>query len=434
MSKTVIVMKREFLEFVQTKTFIIMTLIGPLLIVGFIALEIFIITRGGGGAYTMAIVDQSEEKVGVALQTALATARDRMGKPVTFKLSRLEPVDLKAARDSLDQLVTADSLGGYLVIPVDVIAGGTVNYYGKNATNEGLTRTVETALNKVVQTARLGREGIDPGKVNEALKSVPFKSEKTAGGGMRGSAIAAQGMAMLMGFAIYLVIALYGAAIMNGVLEEKRDKIVEVIVSSVRAPQLLIGKVMGIGGAGLLQMLVWAASVGLALKYAGSIADLLRLGPEKTAMLQGVTAALPKVPLSVGVVFILFFVGGFLIYSTLYAVIGSLATTNQEAQQMVFPAILPLVIGFLMANTALQNADAPVAKVGSLIPLTSPMVMPVRAVLGAATTFEIALSFVLVVATAFAILWLSGKVYRIGIFATGKRPTMREVARWIRTA
>lgn len=434
MSKTAVVMKREFLEFVQTKTFVIMTLIGPLLIVGFMALQIFIVTRGGGGAYTMAIIDQSEEKVGVALQTALATARDRMGKPVTFKLSRLETVDLKAARDSLDKLVTADSLGGYLVIPVDVVAGGTVNYYGKNATNEGLTRTVEAALTKVVQTARLSREGIDPAKVNAALKSVPFRSEKTAGGGMRGNALAAQGMAMLMGFAIYLVIALYGAAIMNGVLEEKRDKIVEVIVSSVRAPQLLIGKVLGIGGAGVLQMLVWAASVGLALKYAGSIAELLNLGPEKTAMMQSITAALPKVPLSVGVVFILFFIGGFLIYSTLYAVIGSLATTNQEAQQMVFPAVMPLIIGFLMANTALQNADAPVAKVGAMIPLTSPMVMPVRAVLGAATTLEIALSFLLVVATAFAILWLSGKVYRIGIFATGKRPTMREVARWIRTA
>jgi ABC-2 type transport system permease protein len=251
---------------------------------------------------------------------------------------------------------------------------------------------------------------------------------------MKGNAGAAQLMAALMGFAIYLVIALYGAAIMNGVLEEKRDKIVEVIVSSVRAPHMMIGKVLGIGGAGLLQMLVWVGSVGLAIAYAGALVTLFRLDPEKAKMVTGFVEALPDVPLSVGIVFLMFFVGGFLIYSTMYAAIGSIATTNQEAQQLVFPAILPLVIGFLMANTALRDADAQMAVVGSWIPFTSPLVMPVRAVLGSATTFEIIGSFVLLIATAYVMLWLAGKVYRIGIFATGKRPTMKEVARWLRAA
>lgn len=435
MSKTMIIMKREFLEFVQTKTFIIMTLIGPLLIAGFLALEVFILTRGGGGEYTISIVDQTPDKLGIALENELKNARGRMGKPLVFHTTRIEqPANLQAARDSLDQLVAADSLGGYVVIPAGVLGGETVNYYGKNATNEGVTSAVSQSMETVVHTTRLSREGIDPTKVAGALKDVPFRAEKTAGGGMKGNAMAAQIMAMIMGFAIYLVIALYGAAIMNGVLEEKRDKIVEVIVSSVRAPQLLIGKVLGIGGAGLVQMLVWAVSVGLAIAYAGSIATVLNLSPERAAMINALTAAIPKVPLSVGVVFLLFFAGGFLIYSTIYAVIGSIATTNQEAQQLVFPAIMPLVIGFLMANTAMQDADAQMAVVGSMIPFTSPMVMPVRAVLGSATTIEIALSFVLLVATAFLMLWLSGKIYRVGIFATGKRPTMKEVARWVRAA
>lgn len=435
MSKTLVVMKREFLEFVQTKTFIVMTLIGPLMIAGFLALEIFILTRGGGGEYTMVVIDQTSEHIGAALEKEVASARGALGKPITINISRIEqPANLQVVRDSLDKRVAKDSLGGYLVIPAGVLAGQQVNYYGKNATNETLTRVVEKSVQSVVQTTRLGKEGIDPSKVAAALRDVPFKAEKTAGGGMKGNAFAAQMMAMIMGFAIYLVIALYGAAIMNGVLEEKRDKIVEVIVSSVRAPQLLIGKVLGIGGAGLVQMLVWATSVGLVIAYAGSIATMLNLSPEKAAVVNGITAAIPKVPLSVGIVFLLFFVGGFLIYSTIYGVIGSLATTNQEAQQMVFPAILPLVIAFLMANTALQNADSQMAKIGSLIPFTSPLVMPVRAVLGSATTIEIALSFVLVVATAFVMLWLAGKVYRVGIFATGKRPTMKEVARWIRAA
>ena len=196
----------------------------------------------------------------------------------------------------------------------------------------------------------------------------------------------------------------------------------------------MIGKVLGIGGAGFLQLLVWVVCAGLVIAYAGSIATLFHMSPEKAAVLTGIAKAMPKVPLSVGVIFLVFFMGGFFIYSTVYATIGSIVTTNQEAQQLVFPAIMPLVIGFLMANTALQNPDAGMAVAGSLIPFTSPMVMPIRAVVGSASNLEILLSIVLLLVTGFAMLWLAGKIYRIGIFATGKRPTMKEVGRWIRAA
>jgi ABC-2 type transport system permease protein len=263
---------------------------------------------------------------------------------------------------------------------------------------------------------------------------VRLHAEKTGKRGMQGSAQAGRVLGFLMGFAIYLVIALYGASIMNGVLEEKRDKIVEVIVSSVRARELMIGKVTGIAGSGLLQMLVWVLCVALVLTYASSIAAILHLSPEKTAALTSITNNLPRVPLSVGLIFLLFFTGGFFIYSTIYATIGSIATTNQEAQQLVFPAIMPLVFGFLMANTALVNPDASMAVAGSLIPFTSPMVMPIRASVGSADYLQVALSFALLVITSFLMLWLAAKIYRIGIFATGKKPTMKELARWIRTA
>lgn len=434
-NKTFVIMKREFIAFVQGKTFIVMTLLGPLLIAGFIALEVFILTRGGGGEYSMVIIDESVTNTGSRIETALANARGFMGKTVKFDLKRFDqPANIASLRDSLDQRVTADSLGGYLVIPAGVMTGETVRYFGKDATNQDLTQLLETTVQKTVQSARLEAEGIDPNKVQGALARVPFEAEKTSGRGLQGSAAAASIMAAIMGFAIYLVIALYGAAIMNGVLEEKRDKIVEVIVSSVRAPQIVIGKVLGIGAAGFLQMLVWVISVALVITYAGAIATLLNLGPEKAAQIDGLVAALPNLPLSVGLVFLLFFLGGFLIYSAIYASIGAIVTTMQEAQQLVFPAIMPLVIGFLLANTALRNADATSAVVGSWIPFTSPLVMPVRAVLGSATGLEIAGSFALLVVTAFAMLWIAGKIYRVGIFATGKKPSMKEVARWIRAA
>lgn len=435
MSKTAIIIKREFLEFVQTRTFLIMTLLGPLLIAGFIAIEFFILTRGGGGAYTISVIDDSPDLVGQKVEVALRNAKGFMGKAVSFRITRFDqPANVLALRDSLDKQITAKSAGGYLVIPKGVLGGETVHYYGKDATNSDLTRTLAHVVETVVQSARLGREGIDPTKVAAALQPVPFEAEKTSGGGLRGSAGAAQVMATLMGFAIYLVIALYGQAIMNGVLEEKRDKIVEVIVSSVPAPKIVIGKVLGIGGAGLVQMMVWVISVGLAITYAGSIAALLHVSPEKAREIAGLVAALPRVPLSVGIVFLMFFVGGFLIYSSIYASIGAIVTTTQEAQQLIFPALMPLIIGFLMANTAMRNADAQTAIVGSFIPFTAPLVMPVRAVLGSASTLDIAISFALVIGTAFLMLWLSGKIYRVGIFATGKRPTMKEVARWVRAS
>ncbi|HUP90336.1 MAG TPA: ABC transporter permease, partial [Longimicrobiales bacterium] len=222
MSKTTMIMKREFLEFVRGKTFIIMTLIGPLLIAGFIALEFFILTRGGGGEYTMAIIDHSNEAIGQKVDAALHQARGFNNKDVVFRIARFEkPANVKQLRDSLDKRVGADSLGGYMVIPAGVLTGETTHYYGKNATNQDLTRTLESTLEQVVQSTRLGKQGIDPTKVAAALAPVELEAEKTSGGGMQGSAKAAQLMAMLMGFAIYIVIAIYGAAIMNGVMEEK---------------------------------------------------------------------------------------------------------------------------------------------------------------------------------------------------------------------
>jgi ABC-2 type transport system permease protein len=437
MSKTLVVMKREFLEFVQTKTFVIGTLLGPVLMVGFFALQIFILTRSGGGAHEIAIVDQTEAGIAPQFSQTLAAIGANMpiGKPTEYRTTVLaRPANLEQLRDSLDARIEADSLDGYLIIPPGIMASDTAQYFGRNATSQTVVGQIRSALQNTVQSARLQGQGIDPAMVTSALRPVEIEAEKTGGRGVTGSAAGGQAIGFLMGFAIYLVVLLYGAAIMNGVLEEKRDKIVEVIVSSLRARDLMIGKVLGIGGAGLLQMLVWVVTVGLVLAYAGSIAAILNLDAEKARAFTAVSGMLPKVPASVGVIFLIFFAGGFFIYSTLYAAIGSVATTNQEAQQLVFPAMLPIMIGFLMSMGAVENPDSSMAIAGSLIPLTSPLVMPIRAVAGSATIAQLTISIVLMIATGFAILWMAAKIYRVGIFATGKRPTWAELARWIRAS
>ena len=437
MSKTVVVMKREFLEFVQTKTFVIGTILGPLLMAGFIAMEVFILTRTGGGDYTLAVVDQSGANIGEKFAATLPGIASSIpiGKPTSYKTALInEPANLPHVTDSLEQRIQADSLDGYLIIPSGILDGDKASYHGRNATSQTVTGTLRAALQNTVQSTRLTAQGIDPTRVAGALQPVQLEAEKTGGKGVTGSAEGGQMIGFFMAFAIYLVVLLYGAAIMNGVLEEKLDKIVEVIVSSLRARDLMIGKVLGIAGAGLLQMMVWVLTVGVVLAYAGSIATILKLGPEKAKALNDVAQMLPDVPLSIGIIFLLFFAGGFFIYSTLYATIGSIATTNQEAQQLVFPAMMPLIIGFFMSMVAVENPDSSMSVAASLIPFTSPLVMPIRAVAGSASVAEIAISVALLIGTGLGILWLAAKIYRVGIFATGKRPTMAELGRWLRAS
>jgi ABC-2 type transport system permease protein len=437
MSKTAVVMKREFLEFVQTKTFLVGTVLGPLLIAGLLALQVFILTRTGGGDYTLVIVDQSGANIGERFAAALPGIAGSVpiGKPTQYQTQVInEPANLQQATDSLERRIQADSLDGYLIIPPGIMTGDKASYYGRNATSQTVTNTLRSVLQNTVQSARLTAQGIDPTQVAGALKPVQLDAQKTGGKGVTGSAEGGQMIGFFMAFAIYLVVLLYGAAIMNGVLEEKRDKIVEVIVSSLRAKDLMIGKVLGIAGAGLLQMSVWVLTVGVVLAYASSIATILNLSPEKARAFNAVAQMLPEVPLSVGIVFLLYFAGGFFIYATLYAAIGSIATTNQEAQQLVFPAMLPIMIGFFMSMVAVENPDSSMSVAGSLIPFTSPLVMPIRAVSGSASITEIAISVALLVVTGMAILWLSAKIYRVGIFATGKRPTMAELGRWLRAS
>ena len=436
MSRMMVVAKREFMEFVQTRTFLIMTLIGPLLMAGFLGLEFMIFSRVGGGEFSLAIVDQTQEQIGQQVAQILSSApTPKVGKRTHYNINVI-PVtgDDKQVRDSLSAQVVAKKLSGYLIIPPGISVGDTANYYGENATNSSVTGGVGRALQRAVQTTRLAKEGIDPTKVAGALKPVELNAEKIGKRGLEGSAEARKVLGYIMIFALYLVTLLYGQAIMNSVLEEKRDKIVEVIVSSARPSDLMLGKVLGIGAGGFLQMLIWVVFAGLGISLGGSLATQLHLSPEKTAILLSLSAKLPHVPLSVGVIYMLFFLSGFFIYSTMFATIGSMVTTNQEAQQMVFPTILPFMIGMFMAMTTLTNPDGSMAVLGSLIPLTAPIVMPARTVLGSPPPLQIALSLALTFTTGLAILCVASKIYRVGIFATGKKPTMSELVRWVRDA
>ena len=440
MSRAHVIMKREFLEMVRTRSFLIGTVLGPILIIGFFALEFFILSRGGGGEHDIVIVDATQMELGSRIEGMLESAPAEGGvrrdprTSYTIEVASIDVAAWEAEQTRLRDRVVAEEIDGYLYISPDVVHGEEPALYrGENATNSSVQGDLRASMQNAVQTMRLAQAGIDPAQVGSALRPVRMESEKVSKSGASGSVEAALFLGIAMTFAIYMAVLLYGAAVMNGVQEEKRDKVVELVLSSVRAQDLLIGKVLGIGGAGMLQMAVWVGVAALMLGYGAAIAGMFGAHAEMITRLREMPL-LDAVPASAGLYFLIFFAGGFLIYSTLYATLGAITNTAQEAQQFLFPIIMPLIIGLLIAMNAIQNPDATMVVVASLFPLTTPLVMPVRATMGGVPPLEMALSVVLMFATVFAILWLAGKIYRIGILSTGNRPTFRQLARWVRTA
>jgi ABC-2 type transport system permease protein len=296
-----------------------------------------------------------------------------------------------------------------------------------------MTAELQSALQRVIQSERLRQAGIDESRLGSALTPVTMAISRTGEEGGEAGIAAAKVLAFLMSFAIYLVVIMYGQSIMSSVQEEKRDRVVELIVSSVRAKDLLVGKVLGIGAAGVLQMAIWVVAAAVLMAFGGQIATALGAAPAMVAALTQ-QSIIPDVPLSVGIIFLLYFAGGFLLFATMFAVVGSIVTTAQEAQQFVFPILIPLMLGFFMAMPSTDNPNGAVAVIGSLIPFTSPIVMPVRATITGVDWVQTGISLVLLYGTASLMIWLAARIYRTAIFATGKKPSMLEIARWMRAS
>lgn len=311
-------------------------------------------------------------------------------------------------------------IDGYLWLPNGVLDGAKAQYEGSNATNFGEMSEIRAAVQRAVQRTRLEVAGIDPDAVGEAFAQVGFEAKK-AGDTARGSTGPLVVLGQLMGFVIYFLVIIYGYAVARSIQEEKKDRIVEVLLSSIRPENLMTGKVLGIAAAGILQVTVWAVVAGIALTFGrGFLQQFGGLGFE-----------LPQVPLWIGLVFLFYFTGGFFLYASMYAAVGAASTSDQEVQQMQFPLILPLMMGFFMAFAVLNDPDGPTSVTGSLIPFTSPVVMPIRATMVNVPGLEMAASILFLTFACAAFLWIGSRVYRVSILATGKRPTVRQLWSWM---
>ena len=412
MRKIWAIVRREFVERVRTRWFWVGALLGPVLfgVVFFLSGQL----GRGGGLKRIAVVDATATQVGARIAEQLG----RSGNWAT------EVPAAPGAIDSLTAQVRAKRLDGFLIVTDAALDSGKVEYRGANvfAGKGALQRPVGEALTVV----RLQRAGVDPRLVARA--SIPLRLEtcKISRGTTCGeSAAQSFSLAYFMGIILYTAILLYGINVMTSVLEEKTTRIVEVLVSSLRPFQLLLGKVLGVGAVSIFQFLIWGVAGRLLLARraplaAGEAADELFQMPHVT----GATFA----------VFMAYFLGGFFLYSAMFAAVGAMSSTEQEARQAQQPVAWMLVLSFISMFAMLNDPGSTVAVTLSLIPFSSPVAMPVRWAAGNLPVSELALSLAILVAGIVAVTWIAARIYRVGILMTGKRPNLKELVRWVRAA
>lgn len=423
MRNVLLIIRREFLERVRTKAFVLGTVLFPVFMLAMIFLPALIKT--GGGERTLVLVDQSPVGIGQKVAETLQAPRSDESA-IRYTVERtagpLEPL-----RARLNERVESKEIAGYLFVGPDVLQSNRVAYRARDVTNLKVVQDIGAAVTAAVQQERLRDSGLTPGQVAQLVREVDVQAARISGGGEeRGNLFATLITSYVLMFLFLQIITLYGQNAMRSVLEEKNNRIVEVIVSSVRPMQLMTGKVLGLASVALLQITIWA---GFALLISSQSAMLTR----RFGMSSGAFSALQLEPQVWGILLV-YFTLGFVLYAAMYAAAGSAVTSEQEAQQLTLPMMLPLFVPVMFMMPILTDPLGSTARTFSLIPLTSPLVMPVRAVATDVPALEVAASLVLLVLGTAFVVWLAGKIYRVGILSTGKKPTMRELVRWLRMA
>jgi ABC-2 type transport system permease protein len=419
-----LIMKREFRERVAARSFVIGTLLFPLLIAGLILLPRLIGSEGT--ELKLALVNEGTPGVGETFAALLGRPPESPDEN-TYRVSPVQG-SLGELRDSLAARVESREIDGYVVLPPDVLERGQILFRARNAGSFAVVRDLRVAASQAVQSQRLKTAGIQPSAVAALIAPVEVDEARiTARGEERsGGALSTFMAAYVVAFLIYLMTTLYGVAVMRSVLEEKTNRIAEVLMSTIRASHLMAGKIIGVGSAAVAQVLIWVAILAVVVTQSHRFGGGFTL-PDP------VLQALQVDPLT-GALLFLFFLLGFFLYASIFATLGAAVTSEQEAQSVQFLALTPLIAPMMFLQTILNAPLGATARTLGLLPLSAPIAMPMRMASAPIPPAEIAASLVLLVLGIAAVSWVAGRVYRVGILSTGKRPTLGELARWIRSA
>ena len=436
MNKIILILKREYLTRVKKKSFIIMTFLGPLLMAALMIVPVVLATMQNIGEKNIAVLDETNWFIGKFEQD------DNMQFHYVF--DAVDSLKKQVLQEKYDLLVYIPR--PELNIPVNA------EIYSDRQIPLNVSSYIKNTMRKEVETKKLLASGIDPDVIKSAKATINLVTIRLDedGGETKSFTEINVALGLFGSILIYFFIFIFGSQVMRGIIEEKTSRIVEVIISSVKPFELMMGKITGIALVGLTQFLLWVVLTGsiygvFMLIY--GVAEAPQVLTTESAMTSPAESMLPEMnnealteiievvdainfPVIIGS-FIFYFLGGYLLYAALFAAIGSAVDNEADTQQFVLPVSIPLILGLVVSNFIVNNPEGTLAFWLSIIPFTSPVVMMVRIPFGVAYT-ELALSMALLVVGFLFTTWIAAKIYRTGILMYGKKPGYKELWKWLK--
>lgn len=416
----------EFLTRVKSKGFIISTILGPVFL-----LAVMIIP----GIVASVSMNDTSKHIAVIDETNYIAPKLIKDDPKAFFTTTKNAEELKK------ELLKGE-LDAFLIIPKDIYEKGEVSVYTPGGGGIGLIEKIDNIVSDVVREKRLMDAGVNEKIIKIVESGVSVKTIKVTEQGTQKDYTEFYSIfGYILGFMIYFLMFMYGAIVMRGVITEKVNRIIEVINSSAKPMEIMMGKIFGIGAVGLLQVLIWVGLLVVISLAGGSIISMFTNQPQMANLpagtnpqIKGLPFDIPTIPIGVWIAFIFFFLTGYFIYSALFAAVGSAVDQEEDAQQLQTPITLPLIIPILFMPAIMGNPDGILAIVLSLFPFFSPIIMTARIAATSVPIWQIALSVVLTLSTLFLCIWLASKIYRVGILMYGKKPSFKDLIKWLKLA
>lgn len=428
-----IIIRREYFERVKKKSFIFTTLLMPILMLALMVIPTLIMTMSEPDMRNIAVVDRTGQIYSALTDKATITYR-------------------QAETDSINQLLADDAIDAVLVIPDNVLEGaGMMKLYNKNASSITMETEITDQVNDIVEQQKLRSYDIENlSQILDAVKSnVTLQNIRAEEDGAMSES--STGLSYILGiiltFMLYMLILLYGQMVMTSIIEEKNNRVLELIVSSVSSTKLMLGKICGIGLVAVTQIVLWGVLLAIISAFVVPMVMSPQMAADLAAMQSGGvdTSTLatdidllqamsligdPMYIINLFVLLLLFLIGGFMLYAAIYAAIGSAVDNIQDASQLQSLIIIPIVFGMIFGMSAGTDPSSGIALWTSIIPFTSPMVMMARVPFGI-PVWEIVASLVVLYISFFLMVWVAAKIYRVGIFMYGKKPTIKELIKWV---
>lgn len=434
MNKIPLIIKREYLTRVKKKSFIIMTLVGPILMAALFIAPIW-----------FAMMDDDTKKT--------ITVYDKTGKYIdAFEKSETVSYRFVFEQDAKKRKEDFKESGDYAMLSILDTLSNEFILYSEKSPDLDLKQQLSQNIERFLEEKNYKKLGIDKADIEAAKVSVHIQPKTlTDDGEKESSAELPITIGFIAAIIIYMFIFMYGVQVMRGVIEEKINRVVEVLISSVKPFQLMAGKIIGIALVALTQFLLWAILTGVIVSVVSLVfglssmaqgQDLSQLQNVSSGELDGLMGNSQISGILLGLMnfnwaamittFIFFFIGGYLLYASLFAAIGSAVDNETDTQQFMMPVTVPLILAFVAAQGIIKNPDGALAFWMSIIPFTSPIIMPVRVAMGRYEVWELLLSIGLLIGAFLATVWLAAKIYKVGILMYGKKVSWKELWKWLR--